>query len=104
MSPAWGKYTATAAGGWTAAIPWKALRVDAPHIGTHLRGDIGVLQADQNGVQTINRLYWSGKTQRVVSDLPSEARIAPALWGDLYFTEADKSMKFGPETKELTGP
>ena len=92
-------------GGWrvTAAIPWKALGVEAPKIGTHLRGDVGILQADQNGIQTINRLYWSGKSQRVVSDLPSEARIAPALWGDFFFTEAEKNMKFGPDTKDPLG-
>lgn len=83
-----------------AAIPWKSLGVEPPKIGTRLRGDIGVLQSDQNGVQTINRLYWSGKTQRVVSDLPSEARINPALWGEFYFVEPDKGMKFGPDDKD----
>lgn len=88
-----------------AVIPWKALGVAAPGIGSKLRGDLGLLQSDQNGVSTISRLYWSGKSQRVVSDLPSEARINPALWGEFYFVEAEKGMKFGPDDKDpLAGP
>jgi len=80
-----------------AAIPWKALGVKAPPLGTHLRGDVGLLQSDQNGMRTINRLYWSGKSQTVVSDIPSEARIVPSVWGDIYTVEPDAGMKFGPE-------
>ena len=46
-----------------------------------------MLRSDQNGVVTAERLYWSGKSQTVISDLPSEARLVPALWGDLTFEE-----------------
>ena len=61
---------------------------------------------DPGGVKTVGRLYWSAKSQTVISDTPSEARIAPALWGDLYFTEPDKAMHFGPDTGAtvLEGP
>ncbi|MFM7290132.1 MAG: hypothetical protein ACKO6B_02735 [Planctomycetia bacterium] len=71
----------------TAAIPWRALGIDPPQPGVRLRGDIGVLRSDQNGVVTAERLYWSGKSQTVISDLPSEARLVPTLWGDLTFEE-----------------
>lgn len=84
-----------------AAIPWKSLGVEAPRVGSKLRGDIGILQSDQNGMITANRLYWAGKTQNIVSDIPTEARLSPALWGDLYFIEAEKSMLHGPEKDDL---
>jgi hypothetical protein len=89
--------------GWTleAAIPWKALGVAPPAIGAKLKGDVGVLLADEHGLQTVERHYWSGKSQTTVSDTPTEARVTPALWGDLYFVEADKSMRFGPEGNEF---
>jgi hypothetical protein len=80
-----------------ATIPWKSLGTTAPLVGTHLRGDLGILQADQNGVKTVNRLYWSGKTQTVVADIPSEARLTPAVWGDIFTCEPDAGMKFGPD-------
>lgn len=84
-----------------AAIPWASLGVKAPTVGTHIRGDIGILQSDQNGVRTVNRLYWSGKSQTIVSDLPSEARLTPALWGDFYCSEPEETQKFGPEDVDI---
>lgn len=91
--------------GWTleAAIPWKSLGVTAPPIQSKLRGDIGLLLSDDNGVRTVERQYWAGKTQITVSDVPTEARLQPALWGDLYFIEPDKSIRFGPNDVEI-GP
>ncbi len=80
-----------------ASIPWKSLGAAAPLVGTHLRGDMGILQADQNGVKTVNRLYWSGKSQTVVADIPSEARIIPAVWGDIFTSEPEAGMKIGPD-------
>ena len=78
-----------------ASVPWKALGVTTPPAaGTKIRGDFGYLQSDGNGVQTASRKYWSGKSQTVICDIPSEARLAPALWGDFEFTKADKTVKF----------
>jgi hypothetical protein len=71
----------------TAAIPWKAIGVKPPAPGARLRGDIGVLRSDPNGVVTAERLYWSGKGQTVISDLPSEASLVPAVWGEIVFEE-----------------
>ena len=73
----------------------------APVIGTKLRGDVGLLEGDRNGVKTVGQVYWSGKSQNIVSGVPSEARIAPALWGDLYFTEAERTMIFGPGDADI---
>jgi len=86
------------AGRWIieAVIPWASLGVKPPAVGTHLRGDVGILQSDQNGVRTVNRLYWSGKSQTIISDLPSEARLIPALWGEFYVTDPEGGEKFGP--------
>ncbi len=62
---------------------------------------MGILQSDQNGVLTVNRQYWSGKSQTCVSDLPTEARLTPALWGEFYVTEPAGGQKFGPEDVDL---
>jgi len=80
-----------------AAIPWTALGVAAPRLGTKLRGDVGILRSDDNGMRTRERYYWSGKTQTIVADIPTEVRAIPALWGDLYFNEPDTEMRFGPD-------
>ncbi|MEI6518804.1 MAG: hypothetical protein WCO98_01985 [bacterium] len=80
-----------------AAIPWDEIGVKAPPVGSKIRGDIGVLAGDSNGMRTVSRYYWAGKSQTVVSDLAFEARIAPGLWGDLNVVEPDKSMDFGPD-------
>jgi DNA-binding beta-propeller fold protein YncE len=87
---------------WTleAAIPWKSLGVTAPKPGVRLRGDMGILQADGGGMRTINRLYWAGKSQTVVADLPSEARLTPSLWGDFDLAYPDKTIKFKSENPD----
>jgi hypothetical protein len=82
------------------AIPWTSLGFPAPENGTKLRGDIGLLESDPNGVSTTNRIYWSGKTQTVVCDIPSEARLTPSLWGELYFQDPDKSIRFTSDEPE----
>ena len=80
---------------WTleARIPWKSLGVTAPTVDSHLRGDAGMLLADQNGLRTVDRWYWSGKSQTTVSDDPTEARLTPGLWGELDFVDTSKRVK-----------
>ena len=80
-----------------AAIPWKDLGVPPPVKGVILRGDFGVLQGDAQGMRTVNRQYWSGKTQTVVADVPSEARLSPALWGEILCVAENKSLHFNTE-------
>ena len=64
--------------------------VAAPTVDSHLRGDVGILLADQNGLRTVDRWYWSGKSQTTVSDEPTEARLTPGLWGELDFVDTAK--------------
>ena len=52
-----------------------------PQRGGTLRGDVGVLRG-QNGA-TVARVYWSNKATAIVSDVPSEAALAPQNWGDI---------------------
>jgi hypothetical protein len=87
--------------GWTleAAIPWKALGVEAPPLGARLRGDVGLLESDENGMRTVGRHYWSGTAQTILSDLAAEARLSPSLWGDFYCLESDNSVLGGPDAE-----
>ncbi len=77
--------------GWIveASIPWSELGAAAPEPGQKLLADIGLLKSDQNGVATVMRTYWTAKTQTVVSDVGFEARLVPALWGDLNVVEEE---------------
>jgi hypothetical protein len=75
--------------GWKveASIPWRALGLDPPPAGRTIRGDIGVLQSDQEGTRTVSRIYWANRSNVVLGDLPAEARVTPALWVRLRCTE-----------------
>ena len=64
------------------AIPWARLGVK-PASGLKLRGDFGILSADNGGTITIARHYWSNKSTGLVNDIPGEAELTPKLWGDL---------------------
>lgn len=72
-----------------AAIPWKSLGGKAPSENATLRGDIGFLLSDPNGLRSFTRYYWANHSNVVMSDLPSEARILPGLWGEFIFEEFD---------------
>jgi hypothetical protein len=82
---------------WTleAAIPWKALGLARPQFGAAWRGDVGVLESDPDGTATVRRLYWANTGQVILGDLPSEARVTPALWGEFRVIEAGDTLRFG---------
>ncbi len=63
------------------AIPLKLLNF-FPKSGTDYKFDIGILRGD--GQQTLQRVYWHNKASGMVSDIPSEAELIPALWGTLH--------------------
>jgi hypothetical protein len=50
-----------------------------PSEGLVLRGDLGLLRG--SGAVTTQRLYWNNLDTAICSDVPSEARLAPANWG-----------------------
>ncbi len=82
---------------WTieAAIPWKSLGLTRPQLGETWRGDVGVLESDPDGTATVRRTYWANTGQVILGDLPSEARVTPALWGELRAVEAGDALRFG---------
>ena len=73
--------------GWSleAAIPWADLGGKPAAKGATLRGDVGFLTADPQGIATVGRYYWANRSLVVLSDLPSEARAHPNLWGEFRF-------------------
>ncbi len=65
-----------------AKVPWSVLGI-APRPGMKLRGDFGILSADSGGTSCVARQYWSNKATNLVNDVPGEADLAPALWGEI---------------------
>ncbi|MBA3685644.1 MAG: hypothetical protein H0W72_10465 [Planctomycetes bacterium] len=65
-----------------ASVPLAALGWDPLKTPT-VRGDVGRVLSDQTGTDSSDRVYWSNQDTRMVSDLPSEARLQPNLWGTL---------------------
>jgi len=68
-----------------AVLPLKALGLDGPVAGRTLRGDVGVIFSDAQGRSNAARMYWSNPHSNLVSDLPLEAWLYPATWGELTF-------------------
>lgn len=64
-----------------AQIPWSRLGIH-PVSGLRLKGDVGVLFADNGGTTTVSRQYWSNKATGLVNDVPGEAELTPNLWGE----------------------
>lgn len=51
--------------------------------GTVLRGDVGFVSSDPQGVSNTARTCWANQDTNLVSDLPLEAWLYPAAWGRL---------------------
>ena len=73
------------AGIYALSISLQALSLK-PVPGGKIKADIGILRGD--GVQTLQRVYWSNKATGIVSDVPSEAELLPNLWGEWVFKAA----------------
>ncbi len=73
---------AEAGGNYEFSVPLATLDLK-PGAGTAIRGDIGLLRG--NGFQTLQRSYWNNKATALVSDVPDEAELVPALWGSWLF-------------------
>ena len=67
-----------------AAVPLAALHLD-PKATPVIRGDVGRVLSDQTGTRAVDRVYWSNQNTKIVSDVPSEARAQPNLWGTFTF-------------------
>jgi hypothetical protein len=71
-----------AAGNYAFSIPLAVLGLK-PSSRQRIKADIGILRG--NGVQTLQRVYWSNKATGITSDVPSEAQLTPSLWGEWIF-------------------
>lgn len=61
------------------SVPLSLLNINARN-GELKIGDMGILRGD--GVQTVQRTYWNNQDSVMVSDIPTEARLAPTHWGE----------------------
>jgi hypothetical protein len=52
---------------------------------TVVRGDAGFISSDAQGTSNVARTYWSNKATNLNNDLPSEAWLYPATWGEFKF-------------------
>ena len=77
--------TGDKAGSFAFSIPLDILGLKAT-AGEKIKADIGILRG--NGVQTVQRVYWSNKATGITSDVPSEAELTPSLWGEWTFKPA----------------
>jgi hypothetical protein len=72
-----------------AAVPLEAIHFD-PADRQAVRGDLGRVLSDQTGTRAVDRVYWSNKNTKIVSDVPSEARLQPNLWGTFVLQPAKR--------------
>jgi hypothetical protein len=67
-----------------ASVPLHDLAID-PALDHALRGDVGVIFADESGSNRAERVYYYNKNTSIVADLPTEARLQPGEWGAVEF-------------------
>lgn len=72
-------------GAYEFSIPLAALGFK-PEPNRAYQADLGILRG--NGLETTARVYWSNKATGITSDVPSEAMLAPLLWGRLEIKAA----------------
>jgi len=70
--------------GYELAVPLDLVSF-TPKKGMTIKGDIGVLRGAEG--TTLARSYWSNKATAIVSDVPSEADLRPANWGDIVIEQ-----------------
>jgi hypothetical protein len=66
----------------TTALPLALIGVNNL-AGKVLRGDFGILLSDSTGQECTSRNYWSNKAANNTNDVPDEAMLQPALWGEM---------------------
>lgn len=67
-----------------AAVPLGAISL-RPAAGMVVRGDAGFISSDALGTINTARTYWSNQATNLTSDMPSEAWLYPATWGEFKF-------------------
>ena len=65
-----------------ASVPFMALNLD-PKTTDDLRGDMGVIYADETGTSRSLRLYYYNHDTSIIDDLATEASLQPNQWGKI---------------------
>jgi hypothetical protein len=78
----------------TARVPLADLGLGWNH-GKTLRGDVGVIYADQTGRNRILRLYYYNHHTKIISDLTTEATLQPRYWGPVEMPLGPNLLKDG---------
>ncbi|MEI6085546.1 MAG: hypothetical protein WCS70_14775 [Verrucomicrobiota bacterium] len=67
-----------------ARVPYRALGI-TPRAGQTMRGDLGILLANDGGLLTSQRCNLFNQLATTVSDIPTEAELTPAGWGEFVW-------------------
>ncbi len=84
------------AGGYTleASVPLKDIGLGGGAVET-LKGDVGVIYADETGSDRSLRLYYYNKHTAMTADLTTEATLQPGEWGDIELPLGVNLLKNG---------
>ncbi|NNM87202.1 MAG: hypothetical protein HKL95_01650, partial [Phycisphaerae bacterium] len=77
-----------------AAIPLKELWIN-PQFNGNLRGDVGVIYADETGTSRSLRLYYYNHHTQRIDDLATEAALQPQYWGRINMPLGPNLLKDG---------
>ena len=64
--------------------PFSAIGIQ-PTLGMVIRGDAGFISSDSGGTIDAARTYWSNEVTNLTNDMPLEAWLYPATWGEFKF-------------------
>lgn len=67
-----------------AALPLKSIGL-AAQTGLKIRGDVGFISSDANGLINTARTYWANEQTNLVNDEPLESWLCPDRWGEFTF-------------------
>ena len=67
-----------------AVLPLHALGL-TPGAAMTLRGDVGFISSDAQGMLNTARTYWANPNTNLVNDEPLEAWLYPDTWGEFTF-------------------
>lgn len=77
-----------------ASVPLSELGLEAATAGT-LRGDVGVIYADETGSNRDGRLYYYNQDTAMTADLTTEATLQPGNWGSIEVALGPNLLKNG---------
>jgi hypothetical protein len=85
-----------------AAVPLTSLGL-AGKTGTCVKMDWGILETDSEGAVVLRRTYWANKAAAAMtlSDVPTEARLEPDMWGYVRFCGVLPEALGGPRLEGM---